>query len=441
MALKPIDHYFAAKFLPVGPSFDFLAHLLQKAREGHLCVAMSSLDPHLLEGAERLPEELIGEIVHKEGDRIYLMRNWVGEQTFLRELNRLKGAPPKIEIKNLDLTGEGLEAEQKAAIHHAANASLSLICGGPGTGKTYTAKKMIEHFLPTVGRRIVVAAPTGKATANLRRHLSSFCPVQTLHKLLQKRYLPDDLIVVDEASMIDAELMARLFTAVKTGARLILLGDPDQLPPVESGHFFVDLACDEPLVSSLTTCLRTELQEIVDLAAAVKRGEKIHHEPLPSYEEIAEAVFERKETLLTPMRHGPFGVHRLNRFLHERDLGSRLPIMITVNKPDLDLYNGDIGVHDLEKRVAYFGKREISEYLLPKHEYAYAMSVHKSQGSEYDHVRVLVPEGSEVFGKEMLYTAITRAKKGIRIHADEGVIEAVVKQKTERFSGLKSVNR
>lgn len=404
------------------PVLLFLAALLKAAREGHLCV----------ESSVELPDYLFDEALVEEKGRIYLRRNWECEQRFLKHYRRLKEETPFIPIPEPHM--EELEPEQEQAIQHAAKRSLSLICGGPGTGKTFTAATLIRHFLAFL--EPVVAAPTGKAAANLRRALQGLCPVMTLHSLLKKRYLGADLVLVDEASMIDAELMAALFSSIKSGARLVLIGDRDQLPPVETGHFFADLAKDPDIVTELGRCLRAELSEIVDMARAVKEGKHVPTLPMPDFETIAEAVFERKACVLTPLRHI---VDSLNRKLlkqHQKLGGKRFPIMVRVNDPVLELYNGDVGELAPDEGCAYFGERKIPDYLLPHYEYAYVISVHKSQGSEYDEVLILLPEGSEAFGREMLYTAITRAKKRVRIYAAEGVLSPILSKREHRLSGL-----
>lgn len=429
MQHEQIDLFFAKTVAPEAPDSvtQFLANLVKGAREGHLCLP---LDPGL-----ELPPHLFDTfLVEKEG-RIYLRRNWECEDRFLEHASRLKRTLPAITLPELSLPV--LEPEQKRGILQAASRSLSLICGGPGTGKTYTAVTLIQSVLPYL--KPVVAAPTGKATANLRKALKGICPIETLHSLLKKSFLTADLVLVDEASMIDAELMAKLFSAIKEGGRLVLIGDRDQLPPVETGHFFADLAQDEELVTSLGKSLRAELKEIVEWAGAVKEGKEIPFAPMPDFEELCRAVFEEKAVVLTPLRHGPFGVNRLNQKLHMEHLkrgGKEIPIMITVNENALELFNGDVGILDCEKECAYFGERQFPAYLLPPYEYAYVLSVHKSQGSEYDRIIVLLPEGSEVFGREMLYTAITRAKKQVTLFAAPGILTQIVAKSVTRYSGL-----
>lgn len=421
--MDPIDHLFGRYFSPSHALF--LAYLLHATRMGHLCVyvedeglfpSMGELDAQLLEQAQTLPDL---PCVVREGNRWYLKRSFDAEQTFHEHVLRLQEqVVKKIAVKDDPL----LNAEQRCVLEAVFSQALTLVCGGPGTGKTYTAAALIRQF----PGRVLVAAPTGKAAANLRASLGD-CTVKTLHALLRER-LEADLVVVDEGSMIDAEMMAKLFAAIPNGARLVLFGDPNQLPPVEAGSLFADLA--EERCVKLTQCLRAELQEIVDLCEAVKRGEMVAHEPLLSVQKVVELAKKSSAMILTPLRKGPYGVENLNRLIHERD--ENAPIMITVNDSRVDLYNGDLG--RLFESKAHFGTREIPRYLLPPFSYAYVLSVHKSQGSEYDEVIVLLPEGSERFGRQMLYTAVTRARKRITLYAAEGVLENVLKNQMRRFS-------
>ncbi len=447
---SPIDFLFAHKIFPDAPkpATLFLAHLLKTAREGHLCVALCpQLGPLLLEGAGALPPYLFEEMLTLQENRIYLRRNWECESRFLCNLKRIRSSPPSREIILPNLSEQGLNAEQQMAVQRAIVQSLTLISGGPGTGKTFTAAVLIRLFLESGIKKIAVAAPTGKATANLRNalgHDGEKCVIKTLHALLKSSAKPTsvyaDLILVDEGSMVDAHLMASLFQAVRSGARLVMLGDRNQLPPVESGHFFADLACDSQLTVELKTCLRAELQEIIDLAEAVKKGEAIPAAPLPGVKELIQQLMERPQQLLTPLRKGPYGSDQLNQLLyqeHQKRGARNIPILITVNDPHLSLYNGDVGVLKQDEQCATFADgRSIPQYLLPHYEYAYALSVHKSQGSEYDRVLIVLPQGSEVFGREMLYTALTRAKKGVTLLAHPGVLETIVKTHSNRLSGI-----
>lgn len=421
--MDTIDRYFGERFSKTHALF--LGYLLNATRAGHLCAyiddgklypSMGELDSELIEQAKSLPDL---PIVMQCENRWYLKRSWDAEQTFEHHVARLMGQ----KVSSIPFTGE-LEGEQKAAVEHVLNHALTVVCGGPGTGKTYTAASLIRHFPGSV----LVAAPTGKAAANLRVALPD-CSVQTLHAMLRDK-LEGDLIVVDEGSMIDAEMMAQLFAAVPKGARLVLFGDPNQLPPVEAGSLFNDLA--KNFAVHLTKCLRTELQVIIDLCEAVKRGEMVPFKPLPNLKEAIELIRASKGVVLTPLRKGAYGVDYLNSAVHRGE--GNVPIMITKNDEQMDLYNGDVGV--LDGSVARFGKRDIAHHQLPPYSYAYVMSVHKSQGSEYDEVNIFLPHGSERFGREMLYTAVTRAKRCVTIYAAEGVMEKVLSQKVHRLSNF-----
>lgn len=436
--LHPVDLLFAEKIagqFASEASFLFLAHLLKSAREGDLCLTVK--DPELLEGAARLMH--LKEIVCHEG-RWYLHQNWECEKRFLTHLERVRQDKPRLRINRellaRQLEQEPLEVEQKEAILNAADHTLSLICGGPGTGKTFTAKVLVRLFLEHANQEVVLAAPTGKAASNLRS-IDSRCKVQTLHSLL-RRPLTADLILIDEASMIDAHLMADLFASVKEGARLILIGDKDQLPPVESGNFFADLAAASTNMVQLKKCLRSDLREIIEMAENIKVGKPVPFQPLPDPRRVQQEIKARfpEVRTLSPFRKGPYGIDQLNQALFSTSDGE-IPIMITVNDPVQNLFNGDTAFLVKKTGMARFADgREISEYLLPRYEYAYVLSVHKSQGSEYEKILILLPKGSEVFGRELLYTAVTRAKKRVEIWADEGVMEALVAKRTKRLSSL-----
>lgn len=474
--LHAVDLFFAKRLYPNGDDEPllFLAYLLSKAREGHLCVSIenglinpslgAAWDPLLVEGASRLPS--LERFIVRSENRFYLKRHWECEERFLKHWRRLKEQIPFQSISVDWLAGEldklSLEAEQKSAILKAAGQSLTVICGGPGTGKTFTAATLVRLFRQALDGEIALAAPTGKAAANLRSIQEKGVTVETLHSLLKKRYLSADLVLVDEGSMVDAELMATLFERMKEGARLVLLGDRDQLPPVESGHFFADLSTDPLHLAELKRCLRTELEEIVLIARNVKEGKAVPFHSLPSlknlitmiadrlpFEEEMNASTEKKYQsfrVLCPLRQGLYGIDRLNALLLEehRVRAKRkslrtvpLPIMITVNDPANELFNGDTGFLVETDRCAYFpGGKVVPVYQLPRYEYAYVMSVHKSQGSEYEHVMILLPEGSEVFAREMLYTAVTRAKKGVEIYAEEKTLMAVLSKQSRRLSGM-----
>jgi exodeoxyribonuclease V alpha subunit len=239
----PLDYFFAQRVLKEKGTLvhkELLALLLAHSRQGHLALDISTLDESLERAAKTLPEL---PCVIREGDYLYLQKNFHYQQEIARHLIRLMKSEVQSFTPPLHLTGN---TEQQAAIHSAYLNPVSLLLGGPGTGKTYTAAQIIKTFAEQ-GCPIALAAPTGKAVAHLESYVRRLIPegaqvrYKTLHSLLNETpYEP--LILVDECSMIDARLFAQLLSTLESGTRLILVGDPDQLPPVEVGSIFSDIA-------------------------------------------------------------------------------------------------------------------------------------------------------------------------------------------------------
>lgn len=550
----------------------FLCHLTLAAKEGHLCVhvneqalnpsvmqlwqneeghALAAEDGHtlthlMLAGAQHIPEGIITTLhkqidsiphtpICREGNIFYLQRHWIFETLFLKYLKRHLKTSPTLTLDSESIKQSILQLQQnKVLLKEQAQAilegclnSVTLVTGGPGTGKTYTAGHLIKVFWQHLSKeqrescQIVLAAPTGKAAANLQGSLSKvaaslegFPAIQakTLHALLGIRQnsifqesvrLTADLIVVDESSMIDVRMMACLFEALKPGSRLILLGDPHQLPSVEAGSVFVDLIQLQqasPHLSlpciPLSVCLRAELKSLVDFAQLINQGSSqevlnslnlskevgIKRLHLPADKKEAQREFlahvlpyfptlvkpgQKPEhllelfqaiRLLSPIRKGPFGVEGLNQLIWQKICQNvpmngylAIPIMVVTNDYRQELFNGETGV--LIRRLplqslqledyALFPSRQgegqvrrVPALLLPKFEFAYCLSVHKSQGSEFDHVVLALPEGSELFGREVFYTAVTRARKSIEIYGSDVVILKTVMQQGVRLSGI-----
>lgn len=496
----------------------FLSYLSMATRQGNMCVEIneSTLTPdpkavlmkaidsdnektpteldfetikkQIIDGAQHLPE--LPNTIYIDGNTYYFKRYWTNMQQFSSACRQLLDAIPKILPENQPI--HNMEPEQEHAIRNAMKNTLSIICGGPGTGKTFTAGRLIRYYWCGLDAEkqnrctIAVAAPTGKAAANLQRSLTlatadlegfPVIQAQTLHALLgirrsEPKELTYDLVLIDESSMIDAALMARLFRAVKPGSRLILLGDPYQLPPVEVGAPFSQLinSLGAAHVTTLSRCLRAELKTIVDLATLIKHGdssavlrmltsthEGIGYEKEFPIEKIAAKypttlpVDNEKQILesfnnfrlLTPLRKGPLGVDHLNMQIFQKirqrwkkDTPLIIPIMITANDYKRGLFNGETGViiknsgdsagyhqgdyalfPDAENSI-----RRLPALLLPRFELAYCLSVHKSQGSEFKDVVLMLPKEAEIFGREVFYTGVTRAKRSITVTGSEGTI-------------------
>jgi exodeoxyribonuclease V alpha subunit len=417
-------------------------------------------------------------------------------------------------------SGEDKQCDQRAAAIAALEQHRTLISGGPGTGKTTTLASILGLLLTQkTGLKILLAAPTGKAAARMQdaiRGAKARLPLseeikaampetaQTLHRLLGARPqggglvwrhdannpLDCDVLVVDEASMIDLALMARLLAALPPQARLILLGDRDQLASVDAGAVFADL-CTVGAATLNVSFRFGQASGIGQLAALVRQGDAdaalalvrnppadmrwtpeatrsavVAHaaEQYAAFIEFAKTssdlgtVFERFAAfrLLTPVRQGPLGVGNLNALI-EQALISRgavpprshwyvgKPIMVAANDYALRLFNGDIGIcvadpANGELRICFpgdEGPRLLPPARLPPHETAWAMTVHKSQGSEFDHVALVLPdEQSEIVTRELVYTAVTRARQSVALWADEASFRAACTRKIVRHSGL-----
>jgi exodeoxyribonuclease V alpha subunit len=365
--------------------------------------------------------------------------------------------------------------------------------------------------------RIALAAPTGRAAARmgeaigaaLRRDveagrigaaLAASIPrdAKTLHRLLgwqkgkaafrhdARNPLPHEVVVVDEASMIDLPLMAKLVAAVRDAATLVLLGDPDQLPAVEAGDVLGAL-CDAPALAAARVHLRhgwrqSEAPRLSALAKTVGEGDgeaalaalraggdglqwreggvaqleaALAEFALPDYRAMLAAPdphaaleLAARSRVLTALRHGPFGAAAWNAWFARRLGGGasawfhgRL-VMVVANDYRLELFNGDTGIawEDGRGEIAvWFGRRgaPLRPAQLPAHDSAYATTVHKAQGSEFDRVALVLPDAdSRVLNRELVYTALTRARSGVLVWGAEAQLRTAIRTSSRRESGL-----
>ncbi|MFH1021003.1 MAG: exodeoxyribonuclease V subunit alpha [Pseudomonadota bacterium] len=564
--LDQFDRYFVRTLQRFAPSATprtlVLAALTRKAvGNGHVCLDLDRLvlgdifssEPSLAELVVELQESPLvsrdGNLAPLvlEGKRLYLQRYWRYEEELAREIRARAANPAAIQEDLLEtslsqlFTGTEQDAQQRRACAGIFRERLGLITGGPGTGKTTLVAKYLALLLlyaKASGEplpRILLLAPTGKAAARLTESLQkktgeSSLPQElvaalptkaaTIHRALGYRQenpatfrhnrenpLPCEVVVVDEASMIDVALMAKLFAAVPPTARLVLLGDKDQLASVEAGSILGDIcgavlddgagSGENPLARCLvrlTKSFRFSPHEGIGALASAIHGGKADEavalvqqgspevsllpplaqgDPahplaemiLAGYRPFLEAadplaalaLFERFR-LLCAHRTGPMGVQSLNRYVEKVLSLHRLiepnipcykgrPVLIQANSYPLRLFNGETGIlwpgEEGEGLKAFFfsegrdGVRFYSLRQLPAHETAFAMTIHKSQGSEFDRVALVLPgEDSALLSRELLYTGISRARRQVVLAGRPQEIEAAVGRSVERASGL-----
>lgn len=569
------------------------ARLSADAGTGHVCLPLTLLTPeHLFNGsflslAQRawqqagslLPEEwqqlLLASLAVSDGtrptplvldnQRLYLQRMWRREcvvaQFFSQPRLPVGGDEARVAaILNHYFPGNVADIDwQKIAAAVAITHPVVLISGGPGTGKTSIVAKLLAALLMLGdgGRlRMVMAAPTGKAAARLSESLSlemqrlglseeqkQLLPREaiTLHRLLRVpphsqrmhyhsgNLLHLDILIIDEASMIDLQMMANIIAALPPQARMILLGDRHQLSSVEAGAVLGDIY--QFAEAGYSSVRRAELERLTGftlpsggsgiadsscllhksyrfeqnfglgkLASAIKDGattkaltllhtgvvKEINYTQLRNttdYQHMLDDCVEgykayllqvinneapatildtfNRFRLLCALREGPFGVAGLNSrieqalsragFFLSENVGCNYigrPVMIVINAPSLGLYNGDIGIllaNAAQEQRVYFPLpnstiKAVPLSRLPEHETAFAMTIHKSQGSEFEHIALVLPNQIlPVLTRELLYTAVTRARTHLSVYTTDEVLRYAIATKTQRRSGL--INR
>ena len=468
-------------------------------------------------------------VLHLDAGLLYLDRYWIEECRVAEDVLALAGARRSGAIPDVARLFPDGYAEQRGAAELALSRALTVLTGGPGTGKTTTVARLLALLAEQgeldggSGLRIALAAPTGKAAARLleavRAEVAKLEPVDqarlpeltatTMHRLLGWRpdsssrfqhnrdnRLPHDVIVVDETSMVSLTMMARLLEAVRPDSRLILVGDPDQLASVEAGAVLADLveglAAATPTSDSPIARLVTPHRfgaSIGALAAAIRDGhaddalevlaaggehvEWVDTEQpsailrkvlVPHALALREAAVLgdghtalatlEEHRMLCAHRRGPFGAAYWNRQV-ERWLSEQTdtplwaawyagrPVLVTANDYGLGLLNGDTGIAVLRDgglRVvmsASAGPIELATSRLADIETMHAMTIHKSQGSQAREVTVLLPPtDSRLLTRELLYTAVTRARDKVRLIGSSDQVRAAIERRATRATGL-----
>jgi exodeoxyribonuclease V alpha subunit len=388
------------------------------------------------------------------------------------------------------------DPEQLRAIRLIATGRerLSIITGGPGTGKTTIVKEALRHP-GLAGKRVSIVAPTGKAAKRIRDVIGS--QTSTLHRLLgyngtsfqrEEEFIPADVILVDESSMVDVWLGYELVSAVKPGARIILVGDADQLPSVGAGSLLRDLidSGEVPVVQLQTLHRSAQTSWVCTNAPKILRGEMFDtdgHEDFAFHEtsdiestvDVAvEVVLHHQKDfwdghfqLLTPQNIGDLGTELLNNILAGQlnPRRNQLPqievsspkatmqsfiapndrVIQVVNNYQSNVFNGEIGTVDRfeDKKVFVRFEGKIVSYSIPSASrelrLAYALTVHKSQGSEWKHVAVICHGAHRrMWSRQLLYTGVTRSKKSVYIIGNNAGVQTALAQNNprERFTTL-----
>jgi exodeoxyribonuclease V alpha subunit len=465
-------------------------------------------------------------VLHLEEDLLYFDRYWLEERQVAADVLALAAVRPQHQSPDIARLFPAGYEEQRRVAEVALSQGLTVLTGGPGTGKTTTVARLLALLAEQAeldGKpppRIALAAPTGKAAARLQEAVQDEVDeldsvdrqrlhglrATTLHRLLgplprtsarfrhhRANRLPHDVIVVDETSMVSLTMMARLVEAVRPDSRLLLVGDADQLASVEAGAVLADLVeglsarGDAPVVKlirahrfgpsigALASAIRVgDANRAIDVLNA--GGEHIEwvdtEDPAEALRSVlvphalrlreasvlgdgpaALATLE-EHRLLCAHRRGPHGVaywnHQVERWLAE-ETDSPLwaswyagrPVLVTANDYGLRLYNGDIGVAVLRDGVLRAvmagadGPAELATSRLADIETMHAMTIHKSQGSQVGEVTVLLPQtDSRLLTRELLYTAVTRARTKVRVVGSAEQLRAAVARRAARATGL-----
>ncbi len=487
-----------------------------------------------------------------KGNLVYIRKYYKLEQLLLKSLTRFSHRTKEVALKNeMDLIHLIIKDLDKISSFPLSDKTaettvkllrknLVILSGGPGTGKTTTVTAILRIIKIlekknniSVFKRIKLAAPTGRAAnrmvesirgetkKNPIEGIDSSLPdkASTLHKLLginparkdvlynRTRFIPADLIVLDEASMVDARMMSLLFEALSPECTLLLVGDKDQLPSVEAGAIFGDIVTGaesekHKLADSVVFLKKSwrSASSILKVAKEVIKGKgdealsllkedssQIIYNEIPNIEKLIGLIvkkynlqafagsykkfpqlrssnnpnhkflddqFQRFENfaVLIPSRKGTYGVENINNQINfaitgrEKSIYHGQPIMIRTNDYNLSLFNGDRGIifnfggefyavfREGTDKYRYIHAGKLSSF-----DTAYVQTIHKSQGSEFGEVMIIVPDGAErLLTREIIYTGLTRAKEKVTLLSSDQIFCKAVLRDVERHSGIKT---
>jgi exodeoxyribonuclease V alpha subunit len=450
------------------PLYNAAKIVLQRLWQGSVCVSIEDLSKIPSFNFDCLKNEAVGkdEDIRPlifDGDNLYIQKYFVYQKRILKKIEKL-----------------------------LANKKIHIITGGPGTGKTTSLAGILKNKL---NEKILLAAPTGKAALRMKESLAKQnieLEATTLHRLLGYKHLSvnfkhteenpleADIVAIDECSMVDLPMMSKLLDAIPENCDLYLLGDKHQLASVEAGSIFADICekfkNDKNIYEELSINHRAKNAPGIDnLSKQILKSsrenpiesfdnENVHYfestelenELLNRYKKLfstasKEEAMEFLKTfqILCATKVGKNGTELINRklcALAKKENAKWTPIIITENDYQQNLFNGDVGIKSQGEAYFYISKNEIKTFsilTLPKYESAFAITIHKSQGSEYECAAIVYPEkereneSETILTKELLYTAITRAKKECLIFGAKEVLVNSCKREIYRASGIK----
>ncbi|QST02902.1 AAA family ATPase (plasmid) [Pontibacillus sp. ALD_SL1] len=500
LTLEQVEGLITHLLLPVhlpSKAYYLTIHYLKKANgQGHYFLPQKEIKKKLERAGLSIEHLSARDQIVKLDDRYYLKEHYETETTIANKIrerisahkDEVQGDISRVEKWEQE-QGFSLAPNQKKAVLMALSQSFCIVTGGPGVGKT-TVCKCITDLLGSE-HDIVMVAPTGRAAK--RANESTGLPAATCHSILEyngsifhrneENPIEGSVLVIDESSMIDAPLLLALLKATPSDMKIIFVGDVDQLPSVGPGQILKDLIeSDQVPVTKLTDIFRQAAgSPIISLAYNVNKGkapdflphEQLHYVEVETEEEAFERTLERaielykKEDLydvqlLVPMYGGDVGIDRLNarlqRALNPDEKGVRVgsfllkkgdKVIQTQNDKPKNVYNGDMGIvtscHEYEISVLFQGKEEPIRY--SKNDFrklylAYAVTVHRSQGSEYKYVIIpTVNSYSNMLQKNLLYTAITRTKDTLWMIYQRDALESAVRLESvpPRYTSLKDL--
>ncbi|AHE62943.1 exodeoxyribonuclease V subunit alpha [Borrelia parkeri] len=460
-------------------------------------------------------ERIITPLILENNIHIYTQKNFREEEELIKKIDqRLKDNKSEITTKRIqnimnNLNTKDLSEEQINSIKKSLKSNFFILSGGPGTGKTTTINyilKAIDMHL-NVKQKVALVAPTGKASQKLKSSLKeSFKNLETEYSTVQKllkmsfinkgnKYdetnpLEFEIIIIDEASMIDSSTFLKLLKATKTSTKLIITGDKNQLPSISGGNVYSSLMqikeiSDENVeilkknfrsndeINLLAKAIYQEDTNLIDIQLNANKNiilkdinkvnienELLNHtknlyKNISNFdlnslnnkkiESIINALLSN--VILCSRNFGKFGTKRINEIIKlylKKIYGNLIGqiILITQNDYKNDLFNGERGILFRENSKIYaLFKREDEKYkrinfnLINKYELSFATTIHKSQGSEYQHIQIII-EDHPFLTKELLYTAITRAKESIKIISSKDIIKNVSLKTIKRDSKI-----